>query len=138
MIDKPLAIGSNMNHKTKITYNDSRYRKGYSIGVGGVVLCNNKVLLIQKAIGNDKNDWAIPGGFVEKEETIDAAIRREILEETGVEATLNGLIAVRSRVINNENSAYFIFLLTAVSENAKADGFEVNDARYLTLGTRIK
>lgn len=116
-----------------MTYDESRYCKGYSIGVGGVVLCGEKVLLTRRAQGDDRGDWAIPGGFVEHDETIDAAVQREVLEETGVKGELKGLIAVRSRVTNSENSAYLIFLLRADTEEAQADGSEIDEARYFTL-----
>ena len=87
--------------------------KSYSIGVGGVVLCNDKVLLVRRKKGSRAGEWAIPGGFVEYGETIDVAVKREVLEETGIEAKVQGLVAVRNRVIKSglENSAYFIFQL---------------------------
>ena len=116
-----------------MVYDESKYRKGYSIGVGGVVLCGNKILLVRRALGNNIGDWAIPGGFVEHDETIDAAVKREVLEETGVRAEVEGLVGVRSRVTEIENSAYFIFLLRASDESAHADGFEVAGARFFTL-----
>lgn len=116
-----------------MVYDESKYRKGYSIGVGGVVLRGNKTLLVRRALGNNIGDWAIPGGFVEHNETIDAAVKREVLEETGVRAEVEGLVGVRSRVTEIENSAYFIFLLRALDEVAQADGFEVAGARFFTL-----
>jgi ADP-ribose pyrophosphatase YjhB (NUDIX family) len=116
-----------------MTYDESRYRKGYSIGVGGVVLCGKKALLVRRALGSNIDDWAIPGGFVEHNETIDVAVRREVFEEAGVRAEIEGLIAARSRVSDAENSAYFIFLLRASDESTQADGFEVAGARFFTL-----
>lgn len=116
-----------------MTFDETRYRRGYSIGVGGVVLCGDKVLFVRSARGASKDEWAIPGGFVEPGETIDVAVRREVLEETGVSAELQGLIAARSRVTAGENSAYFIFLLRAGNEEAQADGVEIDEARYFTL-----
>lgn len=44
-----------------------------------------KVLLIQRNINPFKGKWALPGGFVKIEESLDAAARRELQEETGVE-----------------------------------------------------
>lgn len=44
-----------------------------------------QVLLIRRKLPPYAGDWALPGGFVQMEESIDAAAVRELREETGVE-----------------------------------------------------
>jgi 8-oxo-dGTP diphosphatase len=43
-----------------------------------------KVLLIERALDPFKGKWALPGGFVRVEETLDEAARRELEEEAGL------------------------------------------------------
>lgn len=42
------------------------------------------VLLIQRKIDPYKNTWALPGGLVHDDETLEQAVQRELKEETGV------------------------------------------------------
>ena len=43
-----------------------------------------KILLIERALEPFKSKWALPGGFVRVDETLDEAARRELEEEAGL------------------------------------------------------
>lgn len=59
-----------------------------AVTVDGVVFgydeADLKVLLIQRGEGPYRGKWALPGGFVDMAESLEAAARRELEEETGV------------------------------------------------------
>ena len=45
-----------------------------------------EILLIQRLDPPFKDLWALPGGFMEMEETLEETARRELMEETGIRA----------------------------------------------------
>ena len=118
-----------------MTVDVSTYRAGYSLAVGGVTLCDNQVLLVHRAPGSGPgaDTWALPGGFVERHESVHAAVQREVFEETGIQAEVVGLIAAMNRVLVDENNTYLIFMLETADRSVQADGIEVDDARFVTL-----
>jgi 8-oxo-dGTP diphosphatase len=67
-----------------------------NITVDAVVLKNDAVLLVKRKNPPFKDTWALPGGFVNYGETTEAAVVRELLEETGVRMEIIGLVGVYS------------------------------------------
>jgi ADP-ribose pyrophosphatase YjhB (NUDIX family) len=112
---------------------EQKYLQGYSLAVGGIVLFDQKVLLVRRAAGGRVGDWQIPGGLVESNETLYTAVQREIFEETGVQAEVKGLVAVLNRALVDENNTYFVFLLEAKTNKIKIDGIEIDNARFYSL-----
>jgi len=60
-----------------------RFRRGQTLGVRALVRDENlHVLLVRHTYAPG---WHFPGGGVERDETLDAAVKRELVEEVGVE-----------------------------------------------------
>lgn len=64
--------------------NDRRYPQRPILGVGALIFRDDDILLVERGKEPLKGLWSLPGGVVEVGETLDQAVRREILEETGL------------------------------------------------------
>jgi 8-oxo-dGTP diphosphatase len=72
------------------------------VGVGGVVIENDRALLIKRGSEPLLGQWSIPGGMLELGETLQASVARELLEETGLEVRVLELIEVFDRIIDEK------------------------------------
>lgn len=66
----------------------------YKQSVTAVVIRAGKVLLARHTYGAGKNMLIVPGGYLNKGETPEHAVKREYLEETGVLINPKDIIAV--------------------------------------------
>jgi 8-oxo-dGTP diphosphatase len=103
-----------------------------------------KVALIKRDVEPFRGKWALPGGFVHVDETLDDAARRELREETGIEPVyLEQLYTFgeldrdpRERVVS---VAYYALVklsdhrIRAATDAAEAAWFAVNDVPSLAF-----
>lgn len=74
-----------------------------------VIKQDNRILICQRAKDDDfALLWEFPGGKLEKGETLEECIVREITEELGLEIKVNGVLAV-SRHNDGEQDVHFTF-----------------------------
>ena len=73
------------------------------LGVGAVILDGGCVLLVKRGHEPLKGEWSLPGGAVDVGEVVEAAVVREVREETGLDVTVGPLIEVVNRITHDES-----------------------------------
>ena len=99
---------------------------------------DGKVLIAERGSGPRKGYWSLPGGKVEPGETAMEAAAREILEETGLEVSIKGLVDVHNvigRTIDGDVTHHYIICvyygICGTGEPCAAT--DISDARFVTL-----
>jgi ADP-ribose pyrophosphatase YjhB (NUDIX family) len=81
------------------------------VGVGGVVIHRNRVLLIRRGTEPLKGEWSIPGGLVEVGEELAAAVRRELKEETGLDVEPVGVVLAFDRIMREGRRVKYHYVI---------------------------
>ena len=89
------------------------YLKRPIAGVGVVVFRNEEVLLVKRKKAPYKGQWSIPGGKQRLGETVTQAVRRELMEETGVEVNELTLIDVIDIMVPDEEGEILYHYIVA-------------------------
>ena len=82
------------------------------VAVGGLLRQGGSVLLVRQQKPNDPElKWALPGGYVERNESLLDALRREISEETGLDVLEIGSLLYTVHLIISSTGEAFVVLV---------------------------
>lgn len=84
------------------------------VAVGAVALRDDEILLIRRGHGVAAGEWSIPGGRVQANEPLAAAVAREFCEETGLEAVVNRFLGWTERMGSDPFPYHYVILDFAV------------------------
>jgi mutator protein MutT len=106
------------------------------VGVGAVIFDGDRVLLVKRGHAPLKGEWSLPGGCVELGETLEAAVAREVLEETGLAVDVGPVVEVFDRVQQGDDGRveyhYVIVDYLCRPRGARiAHGSDAEDVRWV-------
>jgi len=105
------------------------YRNPLPVVVGVLSREDGEILLIRRGIDPGKGKWALPGGFMEEDESPEEAVLREIEEEIGTKGELAGLIGVYRTKSELYGSIIIIGYKIMVQSESYCPGKEVSEVK---------
>ncbi len=106
------------------------------LSVAGVVFAGDQVLLVKRGRPPAQGIWSIPGGAVEVGESLQEALKRELMEETGVSIEVGPLVEVVERTLRDAEGKveYHYVILDYLCSAAPVDpraGSDAAEARWV-------
>ena len=106
------------------------------IGVGAVIIRGDRVLLVRRATEPLKGEWSVPGGVLELGEKLREGVRREVLEETGLQVEPGEVLDVFDSIFRDgqgRTQYHYVlidYLCHCIAEDARA-GSDVSEVRWV-------
>jgi 8-oxo-dGTP diphosphatase len=107
------------------------------IGVGAVILQNDRALLVRRATEPLRGEWSVPGGALELGEKLRDGTAREALEETGLTVEVGEVLDVFDSIFPDAEGhiqyhyVLIDFLCHPLSGEAAA-GSDVSEVKWVT------
>lgn len=107
-----------------------RYPERPLAGVGAFIFRGSEVLLVKRGHAPALGKWSVPGGLVELGESLDASVRREVMEEVGLEIKVIDLVAAFDTIMFDQNGQieYHYIILDFLCEESGGDPIAATDA----------
>lgn len=109
------------------------------VGVAAVLFDAGRVLLVERGRPPQEGSWSLPGGGLEVGELLTDGLRREILEETGLEIRILEVVEVFERILRDAEGRleYHYVLIDYLCERTGGElraGDDVRRAEWVERG----
>jgi len=106
------------------------------VAVGAVIVDGDRVLLVKRGHEPLKGEWSLPGGAVEVGETLEAALVREVREETCLDVRVGPVVEVLDRIRPDaagrvEYHYVIVDYVCRVEGGAAACGSDADEVRWV-------
>ena len=106
---------------------------GPELCVGAVAIRNGAILLIRRGSPPGEGQWSVPGGRVQRGETLAQAARRELQEETGLAGTVGDAVGWTELIGRRRHYVVVDFWVTVESDAAPKAGTDASDAQWVAI-----
>jgi ADP-ribose pyrophosphatase YjhB (NUDIX family) len=104
-----------------------------SVCVGAIAIDDGRLLLVRRGQAPGLGRWSVPGGRVEPGETLQEAVVRELLEETGVEGVCMGLVGVAEAIDDDHHHVILDYAVEVLAPAPPSAGSDATEARWVSL-----
>jgi 8-oxo-dGTP diphosphatase len=108
------------------------------IGVGALIKAGDEIVVVRREHEPAKGLWSIPGGLLELGERLSDGVKREVLEETGLDVKIDRLIDALDNIVYDEQGKilyHYVLIdyLCSSSRRTLKTATDVTDAQWIRL-----
>lgn len=114
----------------------------FNIRVTGILIEDNNILLVKQKV-SDKRAWSLPGGRLERGETLEQGIVREMKEETGLDVEMSRMLYVCDVGASSNTVLHITFLLKRIGGEIQLptnelDENPIGDVKFVPVSELVK